>query len=228
MACFLILKTGRRNSTCLLELLGRLDKWVLLKYSVKNHTGYRISVISTHLLKNECVSTAHCLYSIVCIHLCLCWAPLVAQMVKNLTAIWKTWVRSLGWEDPLEKRMASHSSIFAWRIPWTEELGRLQSMGCKVLDTTEGFSLHFDTLAGRICYYCLIVEDPELEVIQLRHDFWTWLTYNCYGISSMMSYWTPMSMLYCLLFCKLKPTHISSGLLLLLSHFSSVRLCVTL
>ena len=92
-------------------------------------------------------------------------------MVKNLTAIWKTWVRSLGWEDPLEKRMASHSSILAWRIPWTEELGRLQSMGCKVLDTTEGFSLHFDTLAGRICYYYLIAEDPELEVIQLRHDF---------------------------------------------------------
>ena len=72
---------------------------------------------------------------------------------------------------PLEKEMATHSSILAWRIPWTEELGRLQSMGCKVLDTTEGFSLHFDTLAGRICYYCLIVEDPELEVIQLRHDF---------------------------------------------------------
>ena len=43
--------------------------------------------------------------------------------------MWKTWVRSLGWEDPLEEGMASHSSILAWRIPWTEELGRLQSMG---------------------------------------------------------------------------------------------------
>ena len=58
----------------------------------------------------------------------LAWASLVAQMVKNLPATWETWVRSLGWEDPLEKEMASHSSILAWRIPWTEEPGRLQSM----------------------------------------------------------------------------------------------------
>ena len=43
--------------------------------------------------------------------------------------MWETWVRSLGWEDPLEKEMASHSSILAWKIPWTEELGRLQSTG---------------------------------------------------------------------------------------------------
>ena len=53
----------------------------------------------------------------------------MAQMVKNPPAMWETQVRSLGWEDPLEKGMASHSSILAWRIPWTEELGELQSMG---------------------------------------------------------------------------------------------------
>ena len=53
----------------------------------------------------------------------------MAQMVKNPPAMWETWIRSLGWEDPLEKGMASHSSILAWRIPWTEELGELQSMG---------------------------------------------------------------------------------------------------
>ena len=47
------------------------------------------------------------------------WASLVAQLVKNLPAMWKTWVQSLGWEDPLEKGMATHSSILAWRIPWT-------------------------------------------------------------------------------------------------------------
>ena len=46
-------------------------------------------------------------------------APLVAQLVKNLPAMWETWVRSLGWEDPLEKGMATHSNILAWRIPWT-------------------------------------------------------------------------------------------------------------
>ena len=57
------------------------------------------------------------------------WASLVAQMVKNLPAMCETWVRSLDWEDPLEKGMATHSSILAWKIPWTEEPGRLQSMG---------------------------------------------------------------------------------------------------
>ena len=54
---------------------------------------------------------------------------LVAQMVKNLPAMQETQVRSLSWEDPLKKEMATHSSILAWRIPWTEEPGGLQSMG---------------------------------------------------------------------------------------------------
>ena len=54
---------------------------------------------------------------------------LVAQIVKNLPAMWETWIRSLGWEDPLEKGMPIHSSILAWRIPWTQEPGGLQSMG---------------------------------------------------------------------------------------------------
>ena len=53
----------------------------------------------------------------------------MAQLVKNPPAMFKTWIRSLGWEDPLEKGMATHSSILAWRIPCTEEPGRLQSMG---------------------------------------------------------------------------------------------------
>ena len=57
------------------------------------------------------------------------WASLVAQTVKNLPARQATWVRSLGEEDPLEKEMATHSSILAWRIPWTEAPSRLQSMG---------------------------------------------------------------------------------------------------
>ena len=50
-------------------------------------------------------------------------------MVKNLLAMWETWVQSLGWEAPLEEGMATHSSILAWRIPWTEESGGQQSMG---------------------------------------------------------------------------------------------------
>ena len=57
------------------------------------------------------------------------WASLVAQSLKHLPAMWETWIRSLGWEDPLEKEMATYSSILAWRIPWTEEPGGLQSMG---------------------------------------------------------------------------------------------------
>ena len=55
-------------------------------------------------------------------------AHLVAQMVKNLPAMQETWVPDLGWEDPLDKGMATLSSILAWRILWTEETGRLQSM----------------------------------------------------------------------------------------------------
>ena len=68
------------------------------------------------------------------VFLCRSWGrwhrlPLVAQMVKNLPAMQEPWVRSLGGEDPLEKGMATCSSILAWRIPWTEESGGLQSMG---------------------------------------------------------------------------------------------------
>ena len=58
-----------------------------------------------------------------------CPVSLVAQRLKRLPPMRETQVRSLGWEDPLEKEMATHSNILAWRIPWTEELGRLQSMG---------------------------------------------------------------------------------------------------
>ena len=57
---------------------------------------------------------------------CLYMVSLMAQMVKNLPAMWGNWVQSLGWEDPLEKDMATYSSILAWRIPWTEEPSRLK------------------------------------------------------------------------------------------------------
>ena len=63
-------------------------------------------------------------------------ASLIAQSVKNLPAMQETWVRSLDQEDPLEKEMATHSSILAWRIPGTEEPGGLQSMGLQESDTT--------------------------------------------------------------------------------------------
>ena len=62
----------------------------------------------------------------------------MAQLVKNLPAMLETWVQFMGQEGPLEKEIGTHSSILAWEIPWTEEHGRLQSMGVtKILDMTE-------------------------------------------------------------------------------------------
>ena len=69
-------------------------------------------------------------------------ASLVAQMVKNLPAVQETQVQSLGQEDPLEEEMATHSSILAWRIPWAEEPGGLQSMGSQESDMTERLNHH--------------------------------------------------------------------------------------
>ena len=60
----------------------------------------------------------------------------MAQTVKRLSAMQETQVRSLGWEDPLEKEMATHFSILAWKIPWTEKPGRLKSMGLQSLSTS--------------------------------------------------------------------------------------------
>ena len=76
------------------------------------------------ITKNGHIMTRPHLWSPMC-----WWASLVAQRVKCLPAMQETWVRSLGQEDPLEKEMATHSSTLAWKIPWTEKPGRLQSMG---------------------------------------------------------------------------------------------------
>ena len=70
-------------------------------------------------------------------------ASLVAQRLKRLPPMWETRVRSLGWEDPLEKEMATHSSTLAWRIPWTEELGRLQSTGSQSWTRLSDFTFTF-------------------------------------------------------------------------------------
>ena len=70
------------------------------------------------------------------------WASLVAQLVKNLPAMWKTWVRPLGWEDPLEKGKATHSSILAWRIPWTVHRVAKSQIGL----SDSPFTFHFHAL----------------------------------------------------------------------------------
>ena len=81
--------------------------------------------------------------------LCILWASLVAQLIKNLPAIQETWVPSLGWEDPLEKGTATHSSILAWRIPWTKEPGRLQSVGSqRVGDHGATFTFALEFIEG--------------------------------------------------------------------------------
>ena len=84
-----------------------------------------------HLLKR--LSLPHCIF--------LPPASLVAQMVKLLPAIWETWVQSLVWEDPLEKEMATHSSLLAWKIPWTEKPGRLPPKGSQRLGHDFTFTL---------------------------------------------------------------------------------------
>ena len=79
------------------------------------------------------------------------WAPLVAQLAKNLPAVWETWVPSLGWEDPLEKRKATHSGILAWRIPWITVHGVSKSQ--TRLSDFQFTSLH--NCITMLCYFLL-------------------------------------------------------------------------
>ena len=73
---------------------------------------------------------------------------MVAQRLKCLPAIWETWVRSLGWEDPLEKEVATHSSILGWKIPWTGEPGWPQSTGSQRVGHNGETSLSLFTFEG--------------------------------------------------------------------------------
>ena len=70
----------------------------------------------------------------------------MAQTVKHLSAMEETWVQYPGWEDALEKEMASHSSTLAWKIPWMEELSRYSLQGLKESSTTERLHFHFQTM----------------------------------------------------------------------------------
>ena len=105
-------------------------------------------------------------------------ASLVAQLVKNLPAMQETRVPSLGWEDPLEKGMAIHSSILAWRISWTEEPGKLQSIGRKKSDTTEWLTLSlFPTY--KLNFLCCFENHLWLLI--------TWLQCNCVDLFVVFS-----------------------------------------
>ena len=97
----------------------------------------------------------------------------MVQRLKRLPAMWETWVRSLGWEDPLEKEMATHSSTLAWRIPWMEELGGLQSMGHKESDTTERLHFHY---CAHLCRKCSLDVSNFLDEISS-------LSHSCFPVS---------------------------------------------
>ena len=81
---------------------------------------------------------------------------LVAQMVKRLPAMWETWDRSLGWEDPLKKEMATHSSTLAWKIPWTEKPGRLQVHGIAKSQTRLSDFTHFHNSLKKIKWFTFV------------------------------------------------------------------------
>ena len=96
---------------------------------------------------------------------------LVAQTIKCLPTTWKTWVWSLGWEDPLEKEMTTHSSILAWKIPSTKDPGRLQSMGSQSVRHNWATSLSFLFLSRRrssATYYEKRVPVLQEFIISLR------------------------------------------------------------
>ena len=88
------------------------------------------------------------------------WASLVAQVVKNPPAMQETWVQSLGWEDPLEKGIATHSIFLAWRIPRTEEPGRYSPWGCKETDTTEQLHLQQGPIVEHMGLYSIFCNKP--------------------------------------------------------------------
>ena len=103
-------------------------------------------------------------------------SSLVAQMVKDLPAMWETQVRTLGWEDPLENGMATHSSILAWGIPWTEELRGLQTMGLQTAGhdwTTNTFTFQINALLVRSIDLKFIINDTVWAVVenQFQHSW---------------------------------------------------------
>ena len=103
---------------------------------------------------------------------------LVAQMVKHLTTMRETQVRSLGWEDPQEKEMATHSSTLAWKISWTEEHGRLQSMGSQrvghdLATSLSVFHIVWEIRSVSLNLFILLTPGPHLDnLIQMFISWW--------------------------------------------------------
>ena len=126
---------------------------------------------------SACTPPPHPTLPIKVLTLCLSGAFLVAQRVKRLPALWETWVRSLGRGDSLEKEMAIHFSILAWRIPWTEEPGRLQSRGSQRVRHNWTTSLSFFlSCLSRVSwpldrYPPPYTHPPQLPASEIKHTF---------------------------------------------------------
>ena len=118
-------------------------------------------------------------FLLVSVLLSLVQASQVTQRLKRLPAIQETWVQSLGWEDSLEKEMATHSSILAWRIPWTEEPGGLQSMGLQRVGHNWATSLSGWDLCW--VFVCLFVFPLMRKAEWGSNPVWWWLgLYFCF------------------------------------------------
>ena len=119
------------------------------------------------------------------------WVSLVAQMVKNLLAVQETWFWTLGWEDPLEKGVTTYSSILAWRIPWTEEPGGLQSMGLQGVRQDWATNTHTHTHTHTATYWLrnlgYVISSPWAPVSSLLKDKILTISYICYVIVQLLS-----------------------------------------
>ena len=122
---------------------------------------------------------------------------LVAQTVKRLPTVQETWVLSLGWEDPLEKEMATHSSILAWKIPWMEERGRLQSMGSQIVGCDWATSLTFITKTIQVIFMRLsgFYYYQSVQLLSLIWLFATPWTTTCQASLSITISWSLLKLM---------------------------------
>ena len=114
-----------------INLMFKSKCYFCIQFSIKSYFRYHIVHVSIFQSSEDMCNTNS--------------TSLVAQMVKNLPAMQETWVRSLGWEDALEKEMATHSSILAWRILWTEEPGGPRPMDSQLYVTKQLTHTHTHT-----------------------------------------------------------------------------------
>ena len=133
----------------------------------------------THLLRTKNREGFHIMERLWTI-----WSSLVDKTVKNLPAMHKTWVQSLGQEDPLEKGMATHSSVLAWRIPWQRSLAGYRPRGCKESDPTEWLSLsHGPFTCSLKIPQCFLIRDLATSHLDYCNHFFHGLPWLAFPLS---------------------------------------------